>query len=389
MTRLSLKQALSVREISELTGWTERHARRIADRDKWQTQISESRGRNGKPEREYLLTSLPADAQARYLQKSKTSGAAETAITKQPGTLPLFPPSQQIQQSPRIALDADELREAEQRYTEIIAPLVEWKNGVRRVIALADGKKVSTFDELLRWVGAQHIAPNGKRSSKGTVRFWFKRYKEQGLYGLVRKLRKDAGASHFFDVHPAQGLFLQNKFCVERLNRLHAWETLCSEAPTLFPKEDLPSYATARRYLGALPAGVTTLGREGAEVYANLISPRIIRGPVPVMQWWISDHRQHDVFVSNTLYSHLKRDEMYRPWLTTIYDWGSHKLIGFRWSPNPTADTIKSAIREPALEFGFPGHFYWDNGRDYKKVKRQLGRGVRWQQTGKLPPRMP
>src|SRR6202040_574833 len=77
MTRLSLKQ------VCELTGWTPRHVRRIADRDKWQMQISESRGRNGKPEREYLLTSLPADAQARFMQKCSSLAVSETAVTKQ------------------------------------------------------------------------------------------------------------------------------------------------------------------------------------------------------------------------------------------------------------------------------------------------------------------
>src|SRR5260221_4380565 len=90
MTRLSLKQ------VCELTGWTERHVRRVADRDKWQMQISESRGRNGKPEREYLLTSLPADTQALFMQKSSSLGVSETAIARQSETLPLFPASPEI-----------------------------------------------------------------------------------------------------------------------------------------------------------------------------------------------------------------------------------------------------------------------------------------------------
>src|SRR5574337_527453 len=63
---------------------------------------------------------------------------------------------------------------------------------------------------------------------------------------------------------------------------------------------------------------------------------------------------------------------MYRPWLTAIYDWGSRKLVGFTWSPNPNWATICSALRAPALEFGFPRHFYWDNGKDFRKVKRQF-----------------
>ena len=362
MTWLSLKQ------VCELTGWTARHVRRIAERDKWQTQISESRGRNGKPEREYLLTSLPGDAQARFLQKGRSLAVSETAITKQSETLPLFPPSQEIPQSARIALDADDLKEVDRRFA-IIAPLVDYREGknVRsRSIALPNGEKVSNLDDLAQWVAAQHDI------SKSLVWLWLTRYIKGGRFALAPKIRKDDGKSRFFEAHPAAGIFLQQKFCGEGLNRLHAWEALCREWPKKFGKGEPPSFATARRYLATIPLGVTTLGRQGAEAYTNRVSPHIIRGPVPVMQWWISDHRQHDVFVRNTLFSHLKRDEMYRPWLTAIYDWGSRKLVGFVWSPNPNADTIKTALRAPALEFGFPQHFYWDNGKDYKKVKRQF-----------------
>jgi len=95
---------------------------------------------------------------------------------------------------------------------------------------------------------------------------------------------------------------------------------------------------------------------------------------VPVMDWWVSDHREFDVLVRNTIFAEpeKKRDQAYRLWLTALYDWGSRKIVGFCIAPTPSSRTINSAIRMAALSHGFPANFYWDNGEDYKKVRRDL-----------------
>jgi len=114
------------------------------------------------------------------------------------------------------------------------------------------------------------------------------------------------------------------------------------------------------------------LGREGKEAHGKKCSPFIQRGPRPAMEWWISDHRKFDVLVRNTLFAELKPEEAYRPWLTAIYDWGSRKIVGWCFAPTPSSRTINSALRLAVLSHGFPQNFYWDNGEDYKKVRRDL-----------------
>jgi len=63
------------------------------------------------------------------------------------------------------------------------------------------------------------------------------------------------------------------------------------------------------------------------------------------MEWWISDHRQFDVMVRNTLFAELKPDEPYRVWFTAILDWGSRKIVGWCFAPTPSSRTINSALR--------------------------------------------
>jgi hypothetical protein len=51
---------LTLEDVRALTGWTDRHVRRAAVQEAWITRASEVRGRNGKFEREYALSSLPS-----------------------------------------------------------------------------------------------------------------------------------------------------------------------------------------------------------------------------------------------------------------------------------------------------------------------------------------
>jgi transposase InsO family protein len=206
---------LSTAQVRALMDLTERHVRKLGNKDRWTSRPSESRSRNGKHEREYLLSSLPAGAQAKYLEEMRKPLAIAAPSIEQ--TLQLFPP-------------------------------------------------------------AQSAAP------------------------------------------PLTGV-----------------------------PEDRKGLAHERK-----------------------CSPSLLRGPVPAMDWWISDHRVFDVLVRNTLFPELPGDCAYRLWLTLICDWGSRKFVGFCFAPTPSSRTINSALRVAILNHGMPRNFYWDNGKDYKKVRRDL-----------------
>jgi putative transposase len=352
---------LSLNQVSELTGWHSQHVRRLAAQGKVETRTSKTRGRNGKQEREYLLSSLPADAQTRFIQKGSSLGTSETAITKHSGTLPLFPPSQQ---SPRVALNPEQLKEAERKIA-VIAAVDKWDRGFRQVATLLNGKQISTKTELLEWLESQHGV------SVSTIRNWAKANESGGPVALARKVRSDRGHSK---LAPQAAAFIESKY----LNREEGhscrmcFEALLREWHKLETKGNPPSYATVRRHLRKLPEPLKVLARVGKRAYESSCSPFVQRGPVPVMDWWVSDHRVFDVLVRNSLFAEMPADKAYRVWMTAIFDWGSRKLVGFCFAPTPSSRTISSALRMAILNCGMPRNFYWDNGEDYKKVRRDI-----------------
>src|SRR5689334_5247173 len=71
------------------TGWTERWIRSLVAEGEIQSRPSGSHGLNHKPLREYLLSSLPAEAQIRYAnlqaEKALTSLTAGAPLTEASG----------------------------------------------------------------------------------------------------------------------------------------------------------------------------------------------------------------------------------------------------------------------------------------------------------------
>jgi putative transposase len=356
---------LTMEKVCTLTGWTERHVRRAAG--SWSARASEMRGRNGKQQREYLLSSLPAEAQAKFAEETR-KGLLVVPAAEQ--TLPLFTSAPLSSPAPRVAIPED-LEDQARARLKAIEPLLDFRartNGHRPTIRLADGRSVSTLADLAEYVSAQQKPPVSSR----TLFRWLDRFDSHGYSALADTPRKDKGQSRFFEEHAAGAAFLQQKFLREGLSREMAWEALVREWKKIGEKGETPCYDTARNYLNALAESLKVLSRDGKETHERLCSPFIQRSKVPVMDWWVSDHREFDVLVRNTLFGEMKQDQAYRLWLTALYDWGSRKIVGFCLAPNPSKRTINSAIRMAVLSHGFPSNFYWDNGKDYKSVRADL-----------------
>jgi hypothetical protein len=335
---------------------------------------SDSRGRNGVREREYLLSSLPADAQTKFALETKSSFAITPFAA--PTTLSLFAPLPEVPEPVRLQLGDEERKEAD-RWLEAIAQFNDLSERAKdgKPLRLPDGRLLESKQEIAEYVAAQM---NPKRSGRSLFRKLQrftggkKREKAGGYAGLARKIRSDEGKSRFYESNPDMAFLAQQKFLNEALSMQLSHEAVvrkCRQSST-----EVPSPATTRRFLNQIPEGPRTLGREGAEKYSNRCAPFILRKAPPVMEWGVSDHRQFDVFVRNTLFDHLNKNQMYRPWLTALYDWGSRKIIGFCLAPSPNAATIGSSLRIAARQFGFPRNVYWDQGKDYRKMRRELAR---------------
>jgi hypothetical protein len=360
---------LTLEKVCALTGWSAGHARRASR--VWPTRLTESRGPNGKPRREYPLGSLPAEAQAKYAEESRRALAVVPTAEQ---TLPLFVSTSPLESSPRIAIP-ESLEDQAHARLKAIEPLLDFRkspSGRRLAIRLGDGRTVGTMDGLAKYIASQQIPP----VSRVTIWRWLDRFDKGGVAALADRPRKDKGQSRFFEEHPTGAAYLQKKFLgtndEDGLSMEMSWEVLCRDWRRIGEKGLTPCYDTARNYLNALPKPMKVLSREGKQAYWSKCSPFVQRGKVAVMDWWISDHRVFDVMVRNTLFGEMKADQAYRLWMTAIFDWGSRALVGFCLAPTPSSRTINSALRMAVLNYGMPRNFYWDNGQDYQKVRRDL-----------------
>lgn len=355
-----------------ITGKTYEWLRMQVRAGKITAKPSESGGRNGVNADEYLLSSFPADAQAKFALETEASSAI---IPFAGPTLPLFAALPQVPEPVRLQLDEEERKEAD-KWLDAIAQVNDLldraKNG--KPLRLPDGKVIETKEDIAEYVGAQ-MSP--KRSGRTVFRKLEcltggkKRKKAGGYAGLARKIRSDEGKSRFYESNPDLAFLAQQKFLNEALSMQLAHEAVVRECRKRSQKPPKSS-ATTRRFLNQIPEGPRTLAREGAEKYLSRCAPFILRKAPPVMEWGVSDHRQFDDFVRNNLFDHLNWDQMYRPWLTAFYDWGSRKIIGFCLAPSPSSATIGSSLRMAARQFGFPRNLYWDCGKDYRKMRREL-----------------
>lgn len=360
----------------ELTEWSRRWALLQSAEGKIVSRQSKIRGLNGKPQREYLLSSLAPEAQLKHAQ------SAMAIVPAEPTTLALFPQGSEpaasslspgsLSQGPgrpqnRLALPPHLDAQAKQRYDAVEALLL-WKKG--NTITLRGGRTISNRNELAQYIAAQQQPAVSVR----TVWRWYMAFKADGFNALADKTRCDKKKSRVFEANPTAALFIQQKYLSEGIQNVRlVYDALRREWPKLGIKGEAPSYPTVRSYLdNNCPLPVKTLAHEGKQALWAKRSPYIVREDPPPMECWIADHRVFDVLVRNTLFPHLAQDQQYRMWITAIYDWGSRVLVGHCFSANPCSDTINSALRMALSKYGFPRRFYWDNGKDFRAVKRKL-----------------
>lgn len=71
---------LSIQEVADLTGWHLQYVRRLAREGQLRHRPSELVRSDGRPQREYALSSLPVEAQLKFLKQPMLAGPAVTAL---------------------------------------------------------------------------------------------------------------------------------------------------------------------------------------------------------------------------------------------------------------------------------------------------------------------
>jgi putative transposase len=362
---------ITIGEVADLTGWHPQSVRRMAREGQLKHRPSPRVRRNGRAEREYALSSLPIDAQLKFLKHPLLSAAAsETpalrADVKQSDLFAFLP---EVAEPERLNFSAEQNAQAMKRL-EAIAPLLEFSSRSKRsrpTFRTVGGLAVRSMNSLTGYLADQH------RVSARTLWNWYSQYRKLGYAGLVDRVRSDKGQSRFLKSHPAVRAFIENKYLGERLSIRLVYEALRRDWKSLEPEcPRPPSYSAIRSYLQRLPKPLLILSREGKRQFQERCEPYLLTDFESLLpnQIWVSDHGQHDVWVRNDLFSGVSANAAVRPWLTAVLDIRSRKIVGTAWSATPSSHTISSALRVGIAEFGIPQVLYVDNGKDFEKIGR-------------------
>jgi len=362
---------ITIRGVTDLTGWHPQHVRRLAREGQLQQRPSKQARNNGRGQREYALSSLPVEAQLKFLKQPLLSGPDCTALALRSdlNQSNLFASLPEVTEPERLNFSAKQNAQALKRL-EAIASLVEFRSRSQRsrpTFRTAGGVAVRSMNSLAGFLADQHhVSPR-------TLWNWYAQYRKLGYAGLVDRVRSDKGKSRFLRAHPAVRAYLENKYLGERLSIRLVYQALLRDLRNLEPEcTRPPSYSAVRSYLQQLPKPLLILSREGERQFQERCEPYLLTDFESLMpnQIWVSDHGQHDVWVRNDLFSGVSTNAAVRPWLTAMIDMRSRKIVGTAWSASPSSHTISSALRVGIESFGIPQILYVDNGKDYEKVGR-------------------
>ena len=355
--------------VISLTGWSDRTIR-------WKVQLGALRLRNTSNEqkqecgsRQYALSSLPVEAQLKFLKQPLLAGPACTALALRSDLTQstLFASLPEVTEPERLSFSPEQNTQALKRL-EAIAPLVEFSSRSRRsrpTFRTSGGVAVRSMNSLADYLADQHHV------SARTLWNWYAQYRKLGYAGLVDRVRSDKGKSRFLEAHPHVRAFVENKYLGERLSIRLVYQALLRDLRSLEPEcTRPPSYSAVRSYLQQLPKPLLILSREGKRQFQERCEPYLLTDFDSLLpnQIWVSDHGQHDVWVRNDLFSGVSNNAAVRPWLTAVIDMRSRKIVGTAWSASPSSHTISSALRVAIENFGIPQTLVIDNGKDYEKI---------------------
>ncbi len=185
---------------------------------------------------------------------------------------------------------------------------------------------------------------------------WFKEFSENGLDGLVPHYSAGSGGA-------GESLTDTEKALLERF-WLKDSRPAIAHALTLM-KANYPgsecSYQTARRYLMSLPQALIDYRREGKTAFTNKHQPYMDQNiwQYKSLDVVVSDHHCLDCVV-------MFEGKLVRPWVTTMQDYRSGKVLGWCPSMSPSSLSIIAAYYMAVIQYGVPRKLIFDNGKDYR-----------------------
>lgn len=197
-----------------------------------------------------------------------------------------------------------------------------------------------------------------------TAQRWLAHYRQDGVEGLARPRRRDAGRRRLQSelVALIEGLGLRRPRRSAAAIHRQAIEVATSEG---WP---VPSYAAVHAILASLDPSMVTLAQEGSTAYRDrfeLIHRHRAEAPNVL---WQADHTLLDILILD------QRGKPARPWLTTVIDDHSRAVAGYMvFLECPSALNTSLALRQAIWRkgdaawavCGIPDMLYVDHGSDF------------------------
>jgi hypothetical protein len=185
---------------------------------------------------------------------------------------------------------------------------------------------------------------------------WDERFRVKGLDGLTPRYGAASGGAGESLTDTEKALLERFWLKDSRPAIRHAWRLLMENYPA-----SSCTYQTARRYLVSLPEPLKDFYRLGRTAFANRHQPFIDQN---ILQYKsldvvVSDHHCLDCVA-------LYQGKLVRPWVTTMQDYRSGKILGWCPSVSPSSLSIIAAYYMAVIQHGVPRKLLFDNGRDYR-----------------------
>ena len=361
-------------EVRVLTQWSQRSIGRRAELGELKFREVKGKNSNGRPSREYLLNSLPAEFQLKFFSSasSTTNPKRETNSQIVPFRSAAIPAER-----PRIVLpNSMHQAQAEQRLS-MIRRLVDYENlsaeQKRTLRQLPNDQRINSRNDLTRRISIETNTP------PQTIARWLANYREGGFAALADRVRADKGQSRWFNQHHQAAILAAYLFLNERQSVSFAYEAIVRNAAQLeIADDDLPSRETVRIFLSRqISPAMTALAREGQREYRERMSPYLRRMYTDIFsnQIWVGDTAILDIEAANDLFPELPDHAPLRIRLCAMEDYRSRKIVGANFAVEGSSIAITATMLRGILQFGMPEMVYVDNGRDYRKVAKGTHRG--------------
>ena len=369
---------LTVKEVAELKGCSERYIKKLCKDGAIQSEIK-LHPQNKQPCYMILITSLSEDLQAKYYRQKRTETGIipEKVESEQPVKEPGLKYRSKGTQRAFDSFSAEE-RETIQFWIDL---LNEWQ------AERSKRKDKTEFDKL--FVAHQKYLNADINISSDILYRKYSAYKNECYEELIDKRGGwNKGKSKLADDSIIWQSFLSvyleqsNPKISQCYRMVRAY--IAEEYPELMT--EIPSAACFRRKIETLPFAILDYSHNGEKAMHDHCVPYANRrkSAVYANDAWVMDNYTIDVIIKE----HENSEKTKRLYITTVLDVKSNVLVGWNITESPDSNSTLDAMRFAMLRFGIPKTLYFDNGREFTTLDiagEQRRRKVAKDKKGDIP----